>query len=525
MRRTQNAQRAEQRQIHSATVALPAPVGGWNVRDPESAMPATDALHLENWYPQAGYCVTRDGAIRWKEGLENLIRTLVPYNGRSGSQLFAIANDSVQNVTGSGGSWNEVFEGITSPAVQHTQYGTSAGSFLYIVNGVDNPVLYDGTTWTTITTTSTPALTGGPALLSSLAHVHGFKRRLFFLERNKLNFWYLAPDAIGGELFEFQLGPLCRRGGYTVAMATWTIDGGSGADDFAVFITSEGEVVVFSGSDPGTVGDWFLVGVYYIARPMGRNCFVKYGGDLLIITELGIFPLSTALKPAGKLSLSTKIDPAFSEAARLYKRYHGWHGLTYPKQNALIINIPIGNRRSMQFVMNMITKAWTKFTGWDTESMVEFNGDLFYADVPQIDFSHVNKAWTGVGDVGNPVTYRAIPAYSYFGTRGLTKRVNLFQPVYRLRQSVDLNYGVNTDFVARGVESVVTLDPPVGASLWDTAEWDEGIWGASGVVSNRWLTPLSRTGFAHSIETSISAETAPIEWLATNCIVESGTLL
>jgi hypothetical protein len=43
-------------------------------------------------------------------------------------------------------------------------------------------------------------------------------------------------------------------------------------DDYAAFITSEGQVAVYSGADPASSTTWSLVGVFDIGAPIGRRC-------------------------------------------------------------------------------------------------------------------------------------------------------------------------------------------------------------------------------------------------------------
>jgi hypothetical protein len=73
---------------------------------------------------------------------------------------------------------------------------------------------------------------------SNLIHVNLHKERLYFVEENTLNFWYLGANAISGAATSFPLGAIARNGGYIMAMGTWTLDAGYGVDDYAVFITN-----------------------------------------------------------------------------------------------------------------------------------------------------------------------------------------------------------------------------------------------------------------------------------------------
>lgn len=519
MRIVLNAQKAQTGQIKSVERAVPPPIGGWNARDPEAAMAETDALTLDNWYPLTGSVILRGGSVSHRTGFASRPQTLIPFHGRAsaGKKLWAATDDGIFDATSSGAVGAAAVV-LTNGQVQYTQYGTSAADFLYVVNGSDSAKLYSDGAWSSITDVSTPlALTGVPT--TSLIGVHAHKRRLYFIERESLNFWFLAADAVGGALTSFDLGPLCRRGGYLVAMATWTIDGGSGPDDFAVFVTSEGEVIVFAGTDPGLVGFWSLVGVYFVARPLGRKPFIKYGGDLILLTELGAFQLSAALKNPGRLAITDKISRAFINAARLAKSVHGWEVVAYPLQNALLFNIPQSDGTFHQYVGNMLTKSWCRFTGWNTSTLAEFDGNLYYASA-----TTVFRGWAGTSDNGTAITGEAVPAPNYMGTRGRKKRITLVRPLFRSVDTFTLEYSLQEDFAQRPVNGSTsfTLD---GLAIWDTADWDAEDWPAEDAIYQGWITPSSYEGYAHSLRMKIASSTSAVEWLSTNFIVEYGTLM
>ena len=112
-----------------------------------------------------------------------------------------------------------------------------------------------------------------------------------------------------------------------MAVATWTIDGGQGVDDLLVFVTSWGEVIVYKGTDPSSASAWALVGIWQIGAPVGRRCFMKYAGDLLIICQDGVYPMSGALQSSRvnpKVALTNKIQLAVSEAVTSYGSNFGW---------------------------------------------------------------------------------------------------------------------------------------------------------------------------------------------------------
>ncbi len=148
---------------------------------------------------------------------------------------------------------------------------------------------------------------------NTFAYVNLFKERLYFVEKNSLSFWYLPVDSINGAVSEFPLGGIFKNGGYLQAMGTWTIDAGYGVDDLAVFVTSNGEVAVYKGSDPSDPTDWALIGIWNIGQTFARKCVFKYGGDILLLTQQGLVPLSAGLQ-------STRLDPRVNITDKILNR-------------------------------------------------------------------------------------------------------------------------------------------------------------------------------------------------------------
>ena len=171
---------------------------------------------------------------------------------------------------------------------------------------------------------------------------------------------------------------------------------------------------VYAGTNPSSAADWALVGLYKIGRPLGRRCLSKIAGDLLIITQNGVFPMSAAIQSETidyKLAISFKIENAFNEASNAYGSNFGWKAQLFPTQSALLVNIPITeDGMHEQYVMNTITKAWCKFTSWYAEDLAEFNNELYY-----VEGTKVVKAWTGENDNGSNITASAKCAFNYLG--------------------------------------------------------------------------------------------------------------
>jgi hypothetical protein len=199
-----------------------------------------------------------------------------------------------------------------------------------------------------------------------------------------------------------------------MAMGTWTIDAGYGVDDLAVFVTSNGEVIVYKGTDPSSAATWSLVGVWQLASPISRRCFLKYSGDLLLLTLDGVEPLSGALQSSRtnpRVALSDKIQSAISDATTLYGSTFGWQMIHYPKAGFLLVNVPVSVGQQQQYVMNTITKAWANFTGWAANCWELLNDNLYFGGN-----TVVRKAWDTYADNMQPITGECKQAFSYFGS-------------------------------------------------------------------------------------------------------------
>ncbi len=94
----------------------------------------------------------------------------------------------------------------------------------------------------------------------------------------------------------FPLGAIFHRGGYVIGIGSFSNDAGEGPDDYLCFITNNGEVAVYQGTDPDSASTFALVGRFSVGMPIGRRCTVRVNGDLGIITQDGIVSMQAALR-------------------------------------------------------------------------------------------------------------------------------------------------------------------------------------------------------------------------------------
>lgn len=493
-----------------------APVGGWNARDSLASMKPTDAITLKNWFPRPSYVEFRGGYASHVTGLTGNGKTLFPYNSLTGTnKLFAFTASGTYDVTTPGAVGASVLA-RTNGKHQCVMFGDGTNNYLIGCNGVDKPAYYDGTTWTAVDAASSPALSG--VTTTRLISPNVFKNRLFFLEIESMGFWYLASGAAGGALTKFDLSGEFTKGGYLMAMATWTRDAGNGVDDYAVFFTSEGEVAVYQGTNPSSALAWAKVGSYTIGRPLGRRCVIQYGGDCVVLTENGVFPLASMLQSGmeeqSKFALSYKIQFAITEAARNYGTLFGWEAIVLPKQDALIVNIPFAEDGThQQYVMNTLTKAWCHFEGWNAEAFGIFGGELYFAQGTTI-----YKAWTGTSDNTANITFYGKQAFSDFGNPN-PKQCKMFMPILAVNGDINYVADIDVDFQDDNITSTATYTVVVGAK-WDVAKWDEDYWATNTKIVKQWSSPSEWAGRWLSGKIRLDSNSLTGQWVGSTMIYE-----
>lgn len=505
----------------SVVRSFPPPVKGWVTRKALASMRPDEAIVLDNWFPYQSYVEIRGGNTEHATDLTGNGKTLAIHNALNGTnKMFCLTASGVYDVSSAGAVGSSVAS-RTNGKHQWVMFGDGTNNWLILCNGVDKPLYYDGTNWVVVDGSSSPALTG--VTTTTLIAPFLFKGRLIFLQVDSMSFWYLSAGAAGGSLTEFDLAGEAKRGGYLIAAASWTIDAGDGIDDRAVFITSEGEAIVYQGTDPSDASKWAKIGTYFLGRPLGRRCMCQYGGDLIVLTENGAFPLSAALQAATidfKLALSFNIEPSFNSAARDYDGNFGWKAIVYPAQSALIVNVPVAEDGAhYQYVMNTTTKAWCRFLEWDAEDFAVFNGELYFCHE-----TFVYKAWTGrIDDTDNIEAY-AKQAFNYFGEPGITKHFKLFRPVLAVNGTLQFLTDIDVDFQDTVISGIATYTVTSGSS-WDVNDWDEATWAAGLETIRRWKSPRQWEGYCGAVKVKIATNELQVQWMASDVIYERGAAL
>jgi hypothetical protein len=316
---------------------------------------------------------------------------------------------------------------------------------------------------------TTSAITG--IATTALAQVWGHKGRLFFVEKNSLSAWYLPVSSFGGAAAELDLGPIFRRGGKLLFGATWSLDSGAGLDDVCIFVTSNGEIAVYEGSDPASASTWNLTGVYEISRPLNKHSWFKAGGDLAILTEDGIIPVSEALRKdraaLQAVAITYPIEDAWKDAVANRSAAYPITPTLWQSQALLMIGIP----GSLALVANARTGAWCRYTGWDVRCGGVADDRLYFGT----NGGKVMRGQASGNDDGMAYSGLYVPKFTTAGVSG-RKVANHAGITVKAEQNPNFRMAAFSDY---GIGTYPTTTPLEGLTgdVWGTGVWGTFVWG------------------------------------------------
>lgn len=467
--------------VPSSSFTFPAPIRGWILNENLATTQPAGARILDNWLCTTTGVRVRGGSVKYAT-LPAAVTSLFAYNSTTDA-FFAATAAGIFTITAPASPTTPLtatVSGLTSGDFAAAQFGTAGGDYLYAVNGADSARLYDGSTWTTITGVSAPAITG--VTTSTLSHVWSFANRLFFVQGGSLNAWYLPVDSIGGAASSFSLAGVFRQGGSLLFGANWSLDSGAGLDDKCVFVSTEGEVAVYAGTNPGSAADWGLQGVYRMPRPLGKNAYTQAGGDLLIATEVGLIPISAAIQSdlaaVESKAVSAPIAPYWQSQARAIGG--SWQIVKALRKGIMYVSQPDSSgANNNALAVNLLTGAWSRCTGWDTQCLGYFDGNAYYGGADSCIYL-MDSTGSDAGAV-----YTAV----YLGQADGMNAYGRQKTVRQMRAMFQTGSPINPQLTAKANFREDISAPPSSpdnytTDSWDSGLWDTAVWDADAVVVN-----------------------------------------
>ena len=487
---------------------VPAPFGGLNLRDDITALRQNEARVLDNWIPERG-------ALRLRSGFEahgnsvgsGDVATLAVHEGLTGNKLIAAGGGGIEDVT-TAGAGSSLGTGFSDNRWQTTNFNGR----LFFVNGTDAPQSYDGSTL------SATSWTGSGLTITNLVNMAAVRNRLWFCENDSADVWYGSIGGVTGALTKFQLSQIAS-GGACQAIGSWTRDGGDGADDFTVFVMNTGQIIVYAGDPASTFS---LVGKYgdeYSPEPIGRQCLIKLGAELLVITRAGLLPISTAISGVAydlsRIDPYGKIAPGIRDEASRHGSKVGWQGTHH--QGFLYLNVPqTQGALSRQYVLNLSNGGWATISGWNLSSMRSFNGDFYFGSVT----GGVVRKVAGASDNGEDITATARGAFVVPAGPGQTNLYTAVRPKIEASGDVSGFIGVDTDFFTRiqtgdSVELISEIDTTPWGSDWGSP------WGDKPEPLSQWFG-VDGDGRSVSVKLQAIAASSDLSWYASDVLMVPG---
>lgn len=424
---------------------------------------------------------------------------LIAVNGQDPMQLFdgtdwfPIDQDDVYMLTYDAKTTDfeesQTLTGGTSGAtgfILHVEPSSGTTGFLYItdVTGTfqDNELITSSTGSATADGLPQPYYNGITGVdTRTLSYVWSYKNRLFFIQKESFNVWYLKDvDAISGVAEVFPMGGEFSEGGRLLLGSGWSLDssGDGGLSEQCVFITDEGQVSVYQGLSPEPDQGWSKVGTYKIGKPLGKLAWMRAGGDIIIATDIGYVPLSQAVnRDIAALSpsaVSYPIETAWNDLVK-ERRPTSWHCAIWPEQQMVVIATPTtDDQLPMCLVANARTGAWARFTGWDMTCLCVFNGRMFFGSKN----GRVVEAYVTGLDEGQPFTSAVVPQFIDMGASGARKVATIGRAVLRGANDVNAQISAYSDYNVRFPAAPSSAPIPTN-SVWGGAVWGNSQWGGT----------------------------------------------
>ena len=550
----------------SAIIAGTLPVKGINARDAFARMAPDDAIDLMNVVSDSYGISTRNGfqefainlpgnmavptlmthypatAAPTYEGLNTvpLYGLIKQYAPRAttpvlGGELFACTNGTIFNVTAGGvGPWvaQANVSGRTTDYWSWLNYQNEASNFLIAVNENGGYYTYGGagfssgfSTGFSISSTGFTHIAAGPlpgqidgVNPELFVYVASWKRRLWFIEKASTRAWYLPAQQITGLATMFDFGSNFRHGGRLVALVSWASDGGEGLDDYLVALSSQGDVVIYKGTDPSSVDTFSIHGIWYVgALPKGSRIVDPIGGDVHILSVMGLTQLSK-LVAIGQIAnvvteqSGSRIDPLIRSYMESLADLDGWYVKYVPHEAMVFIGVPqkLSGEGPTQLVLKVRQNAWSRYQGLPM-SVIANHGSVVFGG-GNIDASQYNTGgkvlqlfnnaldYVTLADPtsGNMILCRLVGAYQELGTPGMFKNVNMVRPTFVAPIPPKAKLTLLTDYGQTDQFSTPTLPSPSN-SRWDIAHWGQGTWGGLSQPIKKWLG-INGGGFAATVQ-------------------------
>jgi hypothetical protein len=492
-----------------------APIGGWNSLNALAAMDPTDAVRMDNLFPETSFIRLRRGSQTWYTVSSTTpVRSLMTYSAIGGDHLLAATGNTLYDITAKAST--VVLATTGSDTWEYVNFATPGGQYWVGVNGTGQQWTWNGTGTAVAGVNTHDASISAIGVFSSIC---AFQSRLFFCTITDLILYYLPVNVFQGEVHGLDLGSLLTLGGQIAYIGTWTRDDSTlGMNDLLVIGTTKGEILTYRGVNPDDPSNWFLAGRFVVGKPpAGHRQLVRLGPDMMLICEDGFQSLSNYIAMGQSKALTTaishKIGNAVTQAILANSAAPGWCAILHPPKNVLIVNVPIAGGGFEQYVVNTITGAWCRFTGLNAWCWTSFAGGLYFG----ANNGAVIQADINGDDNGKPINFDLITAFQTFGGVLQQKRALMCRPIMIASGKWYPVMDVNTDYAVTPVTSVLNVSSD--ETTWNNFNWDQADWGSTGTPQSEWYS-VNGIGMSFAVRLSGTAVDATLQLMALDMAYE-----
>ena len=493
----QSAARFVPQKQNTQGINLPAPMSGVMTAVPLSQMNPANTITTINMRSNAYGLSVRKGYRQWCQNIPagDGVKTIIPGNssGRlnTGDRLFAVTNDGIYEIT--------TFGQVPAKRVDFPNKDVDAGwcswhnftnagglQYILICDLINGYYFYDFQldTFSKVLPGTAPGTINGvdPA---EFCFVTVWKNRVWFVQRDSTRGWYL--DTVGiftGKVTPFDFGSKFRYGGFLKGLYSWTLDAGMGVDDHLVATSSEGDVLVYTGTDPTTAGGFGMKGVWFIGEtPRGRRGASEFGGDLLIASQFGLVPLSrlvSGMADTEQLYLTQQINPLYRLRYEDREQLFGFEAKFCPAEGLIFILWPkLDNKSHVQLVYEATTQSWTVYLDIPMLTVETYRGKTYMGTRDNEVFTleaGPDRVMLDPEETPLAVDFGLITAFSDFGMPSKFKRAQFIRPMFIADSVPTYAVAARYDYDISDIGSTPPYSP-FTIGVWDDGTWDDAIWG------------------------------------------------
>jgi hypothetical protein len=475
------------------------PIKGIDIRSSISIGSPEFCVYTYNLVPFEYGLRVRKGYREWQTDVGTAaafgVQTLVPFDGieetGENDKLFAMNNEGIWDVTIAGAAPISKF--TFADQTEDAGYGSfahyvgNAGTtILFYADSKNGLFSYDpaGDIWAQAVGITGPTVT-------NIRFVVLHKQRLWLVEEDSADAWYLPVGSISGAATKFSFGSKFSHGGNLSGLYNWSVDSGNGLDDFLVAVSRAGDVLPYQGTDPVDADSWGLKGTYFIgAVPRGPNIGTEQGGNLYLLSAFGLTSLSDLLQGVdtpstrGENTISGRISGVLRDRIGATLDNYGWGVQVIPSEGAMLVTTPrIDTGPFIQYSFNIATAAWGFWRDAPIRGLASWRGEVAFGTTDnRICYMDVNRdnvtLIPPVGRInGDAIKFSILSSFQDLGAPGVYKQIGTIRADFVGKNKPGVLTKALYDFdVAEIGPSPGTQQLNLGA--WDIGEWDQSVWGS-----------------------------------------------